>query len=1004
RPSSKFRGVPFWAWNCKVTKEKIDTQVEAFHRMGMGGAMVHPRTGMDTPYLSEEYMALVKHAEEKLRFNGMDCWLYDEERFPSGCAGGIVTRCLAYRSRVLVVSKDVPEGICQSKAEFDERVAGGEKPRGYRLCSYDINLEDGYLKSYAVSESGAWHAYVELMQESGWFNGETYSDVFNPDATDEFLRVTHEKYYEALKEHIGGTVPAIFTDEPHMKGKYCLPFPTSSRATVAFSEGINQEFKSLWGKSIVEIAPELIWELSDGYSTWRYRYHDFVTERFARNYGDRIGAWCEKHGIAYTGHFLSERTLFSQTLALGETMRQYRAQQLPGVDILANQFELTTVKQAESVRRQLGREGLVCEMYGVLEWDVSFLEHKLQGDWLAALGVTTRVHHLTFMSMGGEAKRDWPASIGPQSPWWEYYEPLETYFARINALLTRGHAITRVAVLHPIESFWLRFGPNSQTLSEREQMDEQFENLTQWLLYGLIDYDYLSEAMLPGLAKAEKGLLRAGEAAYAVVLIPEILTVRKSTLDILNAFADAGGRIIALGDAPRYVDGVRSEEAIAVWNKAIRVKNNRVSVLEALRGERDIDIRALNSGRRSDNLIYNYRQDESERTLFIAHVRDEKSSKCADYEISVRGLWKPTVLDAASGETSPISFQQEGGCTRIFWRAYCHDSLLLRLRPEEAAGCELSKNAVKPFQRFSVPQSVRLHEPNALLLDRARYALDDSALSEAAEDILRADNALRQAAGLPRRDGDQVQPWLTPKEEARHTVRLRYTFYAEKAFDGLCLAMEQPENAVICLNGKSVSNKAIGWYVDEDIKTLRLPAVNEGVNHLEITVPLTRRTNLESMYILGNFGVDARGTALTMTELNQSFQLDDMTRQGLPFYTGNISYCFKFRLDSAKALTLGLKHVAAPVVSVKLDGKDMGIVYMQPWQLALGQLDAGEHELEIITCGTRYNGFGSLHNANPDYKWYGPNAYRTTGDEWTDNYLVRPGYLCGPVELLEDVK
>jgi hypothetical protein len=55
-------------------------------------------------------------------------------------------------------------------------------------------------------------------------------------------------------------------------------------------------------------------------------------------------------------------------------------------------------------------------MYGVLEWDVTFRQHKLQGDWLAALGVTTRVHHLAFMSMGGEAKRDWPAAIGWQSP------------------------------------------------------------------------------------------------------------------------------------------------------------------------------------------------------------------------------------------------------------------------------------------------------------------------------------------------------------------------------------------------------------------------------------------------------------------------------------------------------------------------------------------------------------------------------------------------------------
>ena len=81
-----------------------------------------------------------------------------------------------------------------------------------------------------------------------------------------------------------------------------------------------------------------------------------MTERFAAAYGDRIGAWCGRHGIAYTGHFLSERTLFSQTLALGETMRQYRSQQLPGIDILAGQLELTTAKQAtEEIARHATR-------------------------------------------------------------------------------------------------------------------------------------------------------------------------------------------------------------------------------------------------------------------------------------------------------------------------------------------------------------------------------------------------------------------------------------------------------------------------------------------------------------------------------------------------------------------------------------------------------------------------------------------------------------------------
>ena len=74
-PPVQFRGVPFWAWNCKVTEDKIERQAAYFRQMGMGGAMVHPRTGMDTPYLSEEYLRLVQYAEEKLRENGLSCWL-----------------------------------------------------------------------------------------------------------------------------------------------------------------------------------------------------------------------------------------------------------------------------------------------------------------------------------------------------------------------------------------------------------------------------------------------------------------------------------------------------------------------------------------------------------------------------------------------------------------------------------------------------------------------------------------------------------------------------------------------------------------------------------------------------------------------------------------------------------------------------------------------------------------------------------------------------------------
>lgn len=54
--------------------------------MGMGGSHLHCRTGMDIPYLSEEFMELVRYAHEKANQLGMLTWLYDEDRFPSGAA------------------------------------------------------------------------------------------------------------------------------------------------------------------------------------------------------------------------------------------------------------------------------------------------------------------------------------------------------------------------------------------------------------------------------------------------------------------------------------------------------------------------------------------------------------------------------------------------------------------------------------------------------------------------------------------------------------------------------------------------------------------------------------------------------------------------------------------------------------------------------------------------------------------------------------------------------
>ena len=163
--------------------------------------------------------------------------------------------------------------------------------------------------------------------------------------------------------------------------------------------------------------------------------------------------------------------------------------------MLYDSRELNTAKQAQSVVHQYGREGMLSELYGVTGWEFDFRGHKLAGDWQAALGVTVRVHHLTWTSMAGEAKRDYPASIGYQSPWYEEYPLIENYFSRLNTVLGRGKAVVKIGVIHPIESYWLYWGNKEQTQGLRDEMDERFKKLTEWLLFGLIDFDFISESL-----------------------------------------------------------------------------------------------------------------------------------------------------------------------------------------------------------------------------------------------------------------------------------------------------------------------------------------------------------------------------------------------------------------------------------------------------------------------------------------------------------------------------
>lgn len=696
--------MPFWSWNCKLEAEELARQIEELKEMGFGGFFMHVRTGMDTPYLSDEYMEIVRGCVEKAKAEGMRACLYDEDRWSSGAAGGMVTKEEKYRQKYLLFTPwpyEEKGGVETPGGFLRQPLRNG---KGRLLARYAVVLDgNGCLAQYRMLEEGEegegniWYAYLETAGANSWYNGQAYSDTLNKEAVERFLQVTHEKYKEWVGEDFGKAVPMVFTDEPQFARKHTLDFAEGRKdVTLPWTDGCEEGYACRYGESLLAALPELFWELPEKkISRARYRYHDYIAERFAEAFAGTYGRWCEKNGIGLTGHLMEEPTLESQCAAVGEAMRSYGSFALPGIDMLRRDLEYTTAKQAQSMARQHGRKGISSELYGVTGWETDFRDYKFYGDWQAALGVILRIPHLSWVSMKGEAKRDFPATFGYQSPWYKKFGYVEEHFARINMAMGRGNAVVRIGVVHPIESFWLHWGPADQTGEIRGQMDENFKNLTEWLLFGGLDFDFICESRL-GEQCAQRGApFTVGEMKYDVVIVPGCETLRQSTVERLETFRAAGGRLIFMEKAPALMDGMESAMPGQLYEAAHAIPFERYALLEELKDFREVEIRE-GDGTLAKDMLYQMREEQGKRGavrwLFIARGKEPYNKDIVRkrrIRVKVRGSYIPELLDTVSGECRAVRYANEKGWTVVEHVLYDYDSLLLRLN--EAAEDGLGK-------------------------------------------------------------------------------------------------------------------------------------------------------------------------------------------------------------------------------------------------------------------------------------------------------------------------
>ena len=1015
-PTSEYRGAPFWGWNCKLQEDMLRRQIGYLKEMGFGGFHMHSRVGMSSKYLGDEFMYMVSSCVDEAKKQDMLAWLYDEDKWPSGYAGGFVTQNPQYVQRAAVFT-DMQEAL----PELVDKKTAIENEKSYLLACYDIVLNArGELENYRCIDTNEpavgrkWYVYSAVGPKRGWLNNTIYVDTLNKEAIDKFIDITHCRYKEVVGSEFGKAIPAIFTDEPKFWMKGNLKYATGNNQSVGFpwTPELPRLFEENTGLDVFAYLPELVWELPDGkLSKFRYLFHDFITELFVYAYVDNIGKWCDENGIMMTGHVMREDTLNYQTDSIGEAMRAYRGFQLPGIDTLIDQTTtlFNAAKQAQSSAHQYGRCGMVSELYGVTGWDFDFRHHKLQGDWEAALGVTVRVPHLSWVSMAGEAKRDYPSTFNYQSSWYKEYDYIENHFARVNTALTRGKPHVRVGVIHPIESCWMHFGPTDTTSAIRKHLDDCFSNICKWLLFGTIDFDYICESSLPTIyTPSDNAMFNVGAMSYEVVVVPVMETMRKTTVDALYDFARKGGTVIFTSQCPVYSDGVESDYAKKLYDISRKISFSEYDILSALRSYRDIEIFNQN-GTTTEKLIYNMRDDVDCSWLFIAHgeknygdrfdfakYNDIDAPLPENIAIKVRGLFTPFLYDTLSGDISVASHDYKEGYTVIYHTLYAETSVLLKLvtGTDEALTTTEEKNNVEELI-LSSQWDYCTDEPNVLLMDMAEYALDDGEFEEE-EEILRLDTKCRTLLGIEPKN-TMPQPWVFDDNDSGHTLTLRFTINSEIDVDNAYLAIEDAQKHKFTFNGKELIPVIEGYFTDEAIKTFRLPRINKGSNILTVKLGLSIRSNTEWCYILGDFGVRLEGKQKIITDKPEKIGFSPLQMQRMPFYGGNITYIKEIDLPQCDIVVKTPVYRGA-AVKVALDGVDAGHTTLAPNKIKINGVSSGKHKLEIKLFGNRYNSFGPLHNTVNSQKWLGPDTWRTTGDAFCYEYRLKDtGILAAPV-------
>lgn len=940
----KFGMQPFWFWNGGMKEEEIVRQIREMKEKGIPGFLIHPRQGMEIPYLSRTYFDRVKLAVQTAGELGMEVWIYDEYPYPSGVCGGEVIL-------------DHPEFLCKRLKREVREAKGGEEvklfapwgrvvlARAYRLENGVMDINDfidlteyvgtGYQqevfqysgltkynkKRYFTGDpgkllcwtppDGSYKIYLVtevVMNHFKYF--ENFIDTLNPEAIRYFITLTHERYKKYVGNEFGKTIKGFFTDE-------VTAFPDKE----PWSPLLPGKVMERYGIDLISCLPALWEDMGELSSKVRYAYWNTATDCFIESYDKTVYKWCENNHLLYIG----EKPILRS--------KELEYVHMPGIDSghqktgspakMVTERYRSNGKMISSAAHFYDKPAALCEAGHSIGWGMTMQDLKWIFDWLAVQGVDFYVIHGFFYTTDGLKKHDAPPSAFFQMPWWEDASCLADYAQTLGGLLRSLKRQVKILVMDPVTSAWTS-GREEQELLKSGFAGLQNRMLCEELDYYIIDPQLFAKgSVVSGRGKTEFWI--HGE-AYEVIVLPPMRNLEADACEKALEFALKGGKVGALSCIPFE----RIEES------------DRVKELERLFG---LD------GKAAWNAYKEGRPQASKAsgTLFFG----------SDIENLIAWLkeqcpcgWRIAPLDGLGREGLPSIYgTDESGQNLLFLVNTTCMERKLEIRDPDGR-CQVITMEGLESRRIEMEETVPDQVINLSLDGHMEFSLSGrNALRLAAWTAVLPDGQERKVEAAPLIDQLEAGEFLRPVRQKKY-----FGCPKELEFEGtqICYQTEFDCEGILQENDQTFylvvePETFLGeWQIEingfrlreEDFvqKKIYLPtnlaadvtgALREGRNRIEVTL----RTDLSyggmrnPIYLFGDFRVAGAGSHFKLLPLIKKGRMENLAEAGLPFYYGEITFTKRIA---------GVNCGANPV-SIRLDA---------PWLTDSVRLRIGDYETE----------------------------------------------------------